>query len=615
MSELDKTAISWGRLRIAQSRKGRRPMSVETFLRKEKDGSLYKASALFSKEKRLERKLKRGLKSVERAADSTLGMKVRNLLQRRTLGQEVMGKVQNELGSLGVKLGAEHEDQIPGGFADDAEPEDFPPKQLAKGVKVEREHTDDDSLAKEIAMDHLEEFPDYYTALDKMEEELEAKKEAGVLQRIGEVLTAPIPGTPRLLMGEADEALKTTGKRALQSVRAKPSVTRGSVTSVNPRDYGFSDDDFARLASAKVAEVGPMENKLPWYTTAGMGTAGAMAGSHLVPAKYKTLGAIGGTLLGTGVGLEGGTAIGRELDQRKLRKVANSGGTMQRMQGEGASRGIDHFILEDPEISGRPATSKNKPGDSPTRDEAPEYRSHGVESRLGSQSLDLAPKVATISADENEFPTREDGPEQDPASSRRVEMYGYQHSSDTPVPGYNPDWKKKAHVQRAMRDELQKLCCVREEQLVKHADLLAEEAGPAGSYEQALHAAEKLKELEEKRPTLAQLGRGATAGAIVGTGSTLANKLVSGDLVKTYAKALGEAAPGVKGKLLGLGKGTLDLGRSMAGGAAGSAVFGAALPLVGGEINRRAEMARLRDYVEENPRSRLRKAVSQYTGV
>lgn len=43
--------------------------------------------------------------------------------------------------------------------------------QIEKGIKVEREHTTDKAEARLIAMDHLVELPDYYTRLDKMEEE------------------------------------------------------------------------------------------------------------------------------------------------------------------------------------------------------------------------------------------------------------------------------------------------------------------------------------------------------------------------------------------------------------------------------------------------------------
>lgn len=42
-------------------------------------------------------------------------------------------------------------------------------QQLAKGMKVEREHTSDESTAREIALDHLAERPDYYDQLAKIE--------------------------------------------------------------------------------------------------------------------------------------------------------------------------------------------------------------------------------------------------------------------------------------------------------------------------------------------------------------------------------------------------------------------------------------------------------------
>jgi len=37
--------------------------------------------------------------------------------------------------------------------------------QLSKGIKVELEHTDDVAVAREIALDHLNELPDYYDRL------------------------------------------------------------------------------------------------------------------------------------------------------------------------------------------------------------------------------------------------------------------------------------------------------------------------------------------------------------------------------------------------------------------------------------------------------------------
>lgn len=41
--------------------------------------------------------------------------------------------------------------------------------QLKAGIQIEREHTKTVSAAKEIALDHLWEIPDYYSRLKKME--------------------------------------------------------------------------------------------------------------------------------------------------------------------------------------------------------------------------------------------------------------------------------------------------------------------------------------------------------------------------------------------------------------------------------------------------------------
>lgn len=41
--------------------------------------------------------------------------------------------------------------------------------QLTKGIEVEKEHTSHENIAREIALDHLHEDPNYYTKLDKME--------------------------------------------------------------------------------------------------------------------------------------------------------------------------------------------------------------------------------------------------------------------------------------------------------------------------------------------------------------------------------------------------------------------------------------------------------------
>lgn len=65
------------------------------------------------------------------------------------------------------------DDKIEGGLGDDAQPSDFNPEQISKGIAIEMEHTNDPKIALEITMDHLSEMPDYYDHLDTMESNVE----------------------------------------------------------------------------------------------------------------------------------------------------------------------------------------------------------------------------------------------------------------------------------------------------------------------------------------------------------------------------------------------------------------------------------------------------------
>lgn len=58
---------------------------------------------------------------------------------------------------------------LPGGLATGRTADEFDVAQLAAGIRVEMEHTDDPKVAKEIAMDHLTEDPRYYEKLKRIE--------------------------------------------------------------------------------------------------------------------------------------------------------------------------------------------------------------------------------------------------------------------------------------------------------------------------------------------------------------------------------------------------------------------------------------------------------------
>lgn len=57
------------------------------------------------------------------------------------------------------------EDMLGGGKGDNMDIKHFDPKELSMGIKVEMEHTKEEKLAREIAIDHLTEDPHYYSKL------------------------------------------------------------------------------------------------------------------------------------------------------------------------------------------------------------------------------------------------------------------------------------------------------------------------------------------------------------------------------------------------------------------------------------------------------------------
>jgi len=59
-------------------------------------------------------------------------------------------------------------------LAEDVTDADIDPEQLRRGTAHEMEHTNDAIVAREIALDHLREIPDYYDRIDKLEERFQA---------------------------------------------------------------------------------------------------------------------------------------------------------------------------------------------------------------------------------------------------------------------------------------------------------------------------------------------------------------------------------------------------------------------------------------------------------
>lgn len=73
-------------------------------------------------------------------------------------------------------------DALPGGAADNMSDSEFNPQELRKGLKEEKEHTNEPAVAKEIAKDHLvEEGPTYYTDMGDKDKAMHKKSALSTL--------------------------------------------------------------------------------------------------------------------------------------------------------------------------------------------------------------------------------------------------------------------------------------------------------------------------------------------------------------------------------------------------------------------------------------------------
>lgn len=101
--------------------------------------------------------------------------------------QNILNRYESIVGEDNIFALIGEMDQIHGGKSDGKTVEDIArhhgvpveeiEAQLKIGMKIEMEHTDDSDLAKEIALDHLWEFVNYYTELTKLEDKLKKQNE------------------------------------------------------------------------------------------------------------------------------------------------------------------------------------------------------------------------------------------------------------------------------------------------------------------------------------------------------------------------------------------------------------------------------------------------------
>ena len=106
-------------------------------------------------------------------ADFNINVELQKYLKKKYSNRSVAMVSENK---IVVKiLKNETADKLHGGSADYMPRKDFNKKELSMGIEDEKEHTDDDKIASEIARDHLANDPHYYT--HAKEAGLEEKKD------------------------------------------------------------------------------------------------------------------------------------------------------------------------------------------------------------------------------------------------------------------------------------------------------------------------------------------------------------------------------------------------------------------------------------------------------
>jgi hypothetical protein len=134
------------------------------------------------------------------------------------------------------------EDKLSGGLSDGKPDSDFDKKQIEKGIEIEKEHTPDMAIRREISKDHLTEHEKYYDFLEEMEKKMEEDKKskaeiintlvslANALEEEGDFVGANI----------IDRHIQKVAKEAKKETKEKETLPK--VLEENPKVKVFIDN-------------------------------------------------------------------------------------------------------------------------------------------------------------------------------------------------------------------------------------------------------------------------------------------------------------------------------------------------------------------------------------
>jgi len=179
------------------------------------------------------------------------------------------------------------EDSLPGGKGEGNDPSQVDQEQLAMGVKTEMEHTHDADLAREIAMDHLAEDPQYYSNLKSagMADELPNGQQPPNQKPMQmQKLMSPTAIVPTPVIGVAVRGTRSGGLPAGGHVEDPEKARLGGWEQIKvlPRGGAVADPEKARLGGLELV-TNPKANSQGAFASTPSSDALKADGGHYTP--------------------------------------------------------------------------------------------------------------------------------------------------------------------------------------------------------------------------------------------------------------------------------------------------------------------------------------------
>lgn len=125
-----------------------------------------------------------------------------------------------------------YREQLPGGAAAGMSPSDFDRGALREGTKVEMEHTTSKKVAREIAMDHLAEDPQYYVKLRAIHTHNPGRSKGMTYDQIKKELAAAGRLVDRGKVAEADRKIRAMVGKGLTRADLDANLTSAQMAAL-----------------------------------------------------------------------------------------------------------------------------------------------------------------------------------------------------------------------------------------------------------------------------------------------------------------------------------------------------------------------------------------------